>query len=123
MPFLIAFYSMLSNAIDLRQASWLWIKDLSGPDPLHILPILIVVTMYISQKSMPQGGMDPAQQRMMQLLTPLMLGLISWNLPAGLGIYWAISNVLMWVQQIVINQTEFGKQVRKTVEKRASKKR
>jgi len=123
MPFLIAFYSMLSNAIDLRQASWLWIKDLSGPDPLHILPILIVVTMYFSQKSMPQGGMDPAQQRMMQLITPLMLGLISWNLPAGLGIYWAISNVLMWVQQIVINQTEFGKQVRKTVEKRATKKR
>jgi len=79
--------------------------------------------MYFSQKSMPQGGMDPAQQRMMQLITPLMLGLISWNLPAGLGIYWAISNVLMWVQQIVINQTEFGKQVRKTVEKRATKKR
>lgn len=123
MPFLFAFYSMLSNAIDLRQASWLWISDLSGADPLHILPIGIVITMYLSQKSMPQGGMDPAQQRMMQLITPLMLGLISWNLPAGLGIYWAISNVLMWVQQIVINRTEFGKQVRKTVDKRAMRKR
>ncbi|HEY6969117.1 MAG TPA: membrane protein insertase YidC [Candidatus Angelobacter sp.] len=123
MPFLFAFYSMLGNAIDLRQATWLWIHDLSGPDPLHILPIAIVITMYLSQKSMPQGGMDPAQQRMMQLLTPLMLGLISWNLPAGLGIYWAISNVLMWIQQIVINRTEFGKQVRKTVDKRAMRKR
>ena len=118
MPFLFAFYSMLGNAIELRQASWLWIQDLSGPDPVHILPIAIVITMYFSQKSMPQGGMDPAQQKMMQLLTPLMLGLISWNLPAGLGIYWAISNVLMWVQQIVINRTEFGKQVRKTIDKR-----
>ena len=123
MPFLFAFYSMLSNAIDLRQASWMWIHDLSGADPLHILPIAIVITMFFSQKSMPQGGMDPAQQRMMQLITPLMLGLISWSLPAGLGIYWAISNILMWVQQIMINRTEFGKQVRKTVEKRAIRKR
>jgi YidC/Oxa1 family membrane protein insertase len=123
LPFLYAFYAMLGNAIDLRQAGWLWIRDLSAADPLHILPILIVVSMFLSSKSMPQGGMDPAQQRMMQLITPLMLGLISWNLPAGLGIYWAISNLLMWVQQIAINQTEFGKQVRKTVEKRATRKR
>lgn len=123
LPFLYAFYAMLGNAIELRQASWLWISDLSAPDPLHILPILIVISMFISSKSMPQGGMDPAQQRMMQLITPLMLGLISWNLAAGLGIYWAISNLLMWVQQAVINQTEFGKQVRKTVEKRAMRKR
>lgn len=123
LPFLYAFYAMLGNAIELRQATWLWISDLSAPDPLHILPILIVISMFISSKSMPQGGMDPAQQRMMQLITPLMLGLISWNLAAGLGIYWAISNLLMWVQQIVINRTEFGKQVRKTVEKRAMRKR
>jgi YidC/Oxa1 family membrane protein insertase len=123
LPFLYAFYAMLGNAIDLRQARWLWIHDLSASDPLHILPILITVTMFLSSKSMPQGGMDPAQQKMMQLMTPLMLGIISWNLPAGLGIYWAISNMLAWVQQLVINQTEFGKQVRKTVEKRALRKR
>ena len=123
LPFLYAFYAMLGNAIELRQANWLWIHDLSSADPLHVLPILIVVSMFLSSKSMPQGGMDPAQQKMMQLITPLMLGLISWNLAAGLGIYWAISNVLMWVQQIVINQTEFGKQVRKTVAKRAQRKR
>ncbi len=123
MPFLFAFYSMLGNAIELRQAGWLWIHDLSAADPLHILPILIVISMFLSSKSMPQGGMDPAQQRMMQLITPLMLGLISWNLAAGLGIYWAISNLLMWVQQIAINRTEFGQQVRKTVEKRAARKR
>jgi YidC/Oxa1 family membrane protein insertase len=123
MPFLFAFYSMLGNAIDLRQASWLWIRDLSAADPIHILPISIIVTMYLSQKSMPQAGMDPTQQKMLSVMTPLMLGLISWNLAAGLGIYWAISNVLGWVQQIVINRTEFGRQVRKTVEKRAQRKR
>jgi YidC/Oxa1 family membrane protein insertase len=123
MPFLFAFYSMLGNAIDLRQANWLWIHDLSAADPLHILPIAIIVTMFLSQKSMPQAGMDPAQQKMLSFLTPVMLGLISWNLAAGLGVYWAISNVLGWVQQVVINRTEFGKQVRKTVEKRAVRKR
>ncbi|HEY6250854.1 MAG TPA: YidC/Oxa1 family insertase periplasmic-domain containing protein, partial [Candidatus Angelobacter sp.] len=123
LPFLYAFYSVLGNAIDLRQASWIWIHDLSGADPLHILPILIMITMYFSQKTLPQGGMEPAQQKMMQIVMPLMLGLISWGLPAGLGIYWAISNLLAWVQQIAINRTEFGKQVRKTMEKRAVRKR
>jgi YidC/Oxa1 family membrane protein insertase len=123
MPFLFAFYSMLGNAIDLRQASWLWIHDLSAADPLHIIPIGIVITMFLSQKSMPQAGMDPAQQKMLSVMTPLMLGLISWNLAAGLGVYWAISNLLGWFQQLVINRTEFGQQVRKTVEKRAIRKR
>lgn len=123
LPFLYAFYSVLGNAIDLRLANWLWIGDLSGADPLHILPIGIMVTMYLSQKTLPQGGMEPAQQKMMQIFMPLMLGLISWGLPAGLGIYWAISNVMAWVQQIAINRTEFGKQVRKTMEKRAVRKR
>jgi YidC/Oxa1 family membrane protein insertase len=123
LPFLYAFYAMLGNAIELRQAGWLWIHDLSSADPLHILPIFIVISMFLSSKSMPQGGMDPAQQKMLQFFTPMMLGLISWNLAAGLGVYWAISNVLMWVQQLLINRTEFGQQVRKTVEKRAMRKR
>lgn len=123
MPFLFAFYSMLGNAVELRQASWLWIKDLSSPDPIHILPIAIVITMFLTQKSTPAAGMDPAQQKMMQVMTPLMLGVISWNLAAGLGVYWAISNVIGYVQQAVMNRTAFGKQVRKTVERRAQRKK
>ena len=123
MPFLFAFYSMLGNAIELRQANWLWIHDLAAPDPVHILPIAIIVTMFITQKSTPQGGMDPAQQKMMQIFTPVMMGIISWNLSSGLGIYWAISNNLGWVQQLGINQTEFGRQVRKSMERRATRKR
>jgi len=123
MPFLFAFYSMLGNAIELRQASWLWIKDLSAPDPLHILPIVIIITMFFSQRSMPQGGMDPTQQKMMNLMGPIMLGVISWGVAAGLCVYWAISNVLGYVQQIAINRSELGKQVRKTVERRAKRKK
>jgi YidC/Oxa1 family membrane protein insertase len=123
LPFLYAFYAMLGNAIELRQARWLWIHDLSAADPWHALPILIMMSTFLSSRSMPQAGMDPTQQKIMQLMTPVMLGLISWNLPAGLGIYWAISNVLLGVQQMVLNRTQFGKQVRKTVEKRAMRKR
>src|SRR5260370_11281879 len=83
MPFLFAFYSVLANAIELRHASWLWIHDLSAPDPLHILPIIIVVPMFFSQRNMPQGGMDPGQQKMMNLMGPLMFGIFSWSTPAG----------------------------------------
>jgi YidC/Oxa1 family membrane protein insertase len=123
MPFLFAFYSMLGNAVELRQADWLWIKDLSSSDPVHILPIAIVITMFLTQKSTPTAGMDPAQQKMMQIMTPLMLGVISWSLPAGLGVYWAFSNLLGYVQQTVMNRTEFGKQARKTADRRAKRKK
>jgi YidC/Oxa1 family membrane protein insertase len=123
MPFLFAFYSMLGNAIELRLANWLWIKDLSAPDPIHVLPILIVVTMFIMQKSTPQAGMDPAQQKMMNMMAPLMIGGISWSVAAGLCVYWAISNVLGYVQQVVINRSELGQQVRKAQERRATRKK
>ncbi|HEV2961432.1 MAG TPA: membrane protein insertase YidC [Candidatus Angelobacter sp.] len=123
MPFLFAFYSMLGNAIELRQASWLWVHNLAAPDPLHILPIAIAITMFVTQKSTPQAGMDPAQQKMFAFMTPLMMGVISWSVAAGLGIYWGLSNILGWLQQIAINRTEFGKQVRKTVERRATRKK
>jgi len=50
-------------AIDLRHAGWGMVHDLSAPDPWHILPIAIVVTMFFMQRLTPQAGMDPAQQR------------------------------------------------------------
>src|ERR1041385_7188840 len=96
MPFLIAFYSMLNNAIALRHASWLWIHDLSLPDPIHILPILIMVSMYVQQKSAPQAGMDPAQQKILQFMGPLMIGGFSWGVASGLSIFWALSTPLGW---------------------------
>ena len=123
MPFLFAFYSMLNNAIELRQANWLWIHDLSLPDPLHILPIVIIVAMFVQQKSAPQGGIDPAQQKILAFMGPMMFGAFSWGMPAGLSIYLALSTLLGWVQQTVINRSELGQQVRKTIEKRNARKR
>lgn len=123
MPFLFAFYSMLNNAIELRQANWLWIHDLSMPDPLHILPIVIIVAMFVQQRSAPQGGIDPAQQKIMAFMGPVMFGAFSWGMPAGLSIYLSLSTLLGWLQQTLINRSELGQQVRKTIEKRNARKR
>jgi len=98
MPFLFAYYRMLGVALDLRQAHWLWIHDLSSADPYHILPIAVIVSMVVMQRMTPQAGMDPAQQRMMNIFMPLMLGYISWYLAAGLCLYWSIGNLIQMVQ-------------------------
>ena len=122
MPFLFAYYRMLNVAMDLRHAPWLWIHDLSAPDPWHILPVAIIVTMLVMQRMTPQAGMDPAQQKMMNIMMPGMLGLMSWNLPAGLGLYWSAGQLIGIVQQSVMNRTSLGREMREMMEKRARKK-
>jgi YidC/Oxa1 family membrane protein insertase len=122
-PFLVAFYSMLGSAIELRHAQFLWMRDLSSPDPYHILPILIIVTTLAVQKMTPQAGMDPAQQKVMTLMMPVMLGVISWNLSSGLCVYWVVGNLISIIQQYWTNNyTHFGKEMRAEAEKRARKK-
>jgi YidC/Oxa1 family membrane protein insertase len=122
MPFLFAYYSMLGAALDLRHAPWLWIRDLSSPDPWHLLPIGIIITMLLTQRMTPQPGMDPAQQKMMTLMMPLMLGVISWNLAAGLCLYWSEGNLIAIAQQAVMNRTSLGREMREIALKRARKK-
>lgn len=122
MPFLFAYYRMLNVAMDLRHAPWMWVHDLSAPDPLHILPIAIIVTMLLMQRMTPQAGMDPAQQKMMNVMMPGMLGIMSWNLPAGLGLYWSAGQLIGIVQQSVMNRTSLGREMREMMEKRARKK-
>jgi YidC/Oxa1 family membrane protein insertase len=122
MPFLFAYYRMLNVAIDLRHASWLWVHDLSSPDPHYILPIAIVVTMFLMQRMTPQAGMDPAQQKMMNFMMPAMMGYISFTLPAGLGLYWAMGQLIGIVQQATLNRTSLGREMREMMAKRARKK-
>jgi YidC/Oxa1 family membrane protein insertase len=122
MPFLFAYYRMLNVAMDLRHAPWMWVHDLSAPDPWHILPVAIIITMLIMQRMTPQAGMDPAQQKMMNIMMPGMLGIMSWNLPAGLGLYWSAGQLIGIVQQSVMNRTSLGREMREMMEKRARKK-
>ncbi|MGO9086813.1 MAG: membrane protein insertase YidC [Candidatus Sulfotelmatobacter sp.] len=122
LPFLWAYYKMLAIALDLRHAHWLWIHDLSAADPIFLLPIFMVVSMLVAQKMTPQAGMDPAQQKMMNIMMPLMMGFIFFRLPAGLNLYYAESNLISIVQQAVMNRTKLGREMREMMEKRARKK-
>jgi YidC/Oxa1 family membrane protein insertase len=122
MPFLFAYYSMLGAVIDLRHAPWAWVRDLSSPDPTYLLPIAIVASMFLVQRMTPQGVMDPAQQKMMNIFMPMMLGFVSLNLAAGLCLYWSVGNVISIVQQQVMNRTSLGREMREMAEKRAKKK-
>jgi YidC/Oxa1 family membrane protein insertase len=97
MPFLIAFYRVLTVAIELRGASFLWIPDLSQKDPLFITPVLMAVSMFVMQRMTPTA-MDPAQQRMMMIM-PLVLGVMFFAAPGGLNLYWLVSNLCAIVQQ------------------------
>jgi len=122
MPFLFAYYRMLGVAIDLRHAHWLWIRDLSSPDPHFILPTLLVISMIATQRMTPQAGMDPQQQKMMNWMMPLMMGFIFYNLAAGLNLYYGESNLISIVQQIIMNRTKLGREMREIAAKRARKK-
>ncbi len=105
LPFLYAFYRVLSIAIELRHAPWLWVTDLSGPEtlPLHLLPIILVVTQFATQKMTPAAGVDPNQQRMM-LIMPLMFGFMFYSLSSGLVLYYLTSNLVGIAQQLIINR-------------------
>jgi YidC/Oxa1 family membrane protein insertase len=120
-PLLFGFYRMLGNVIELRQAHWLWLPDLSAPDPWHILPITVVISMFLTQYFTPSPGMDPAQQKMMAFTMPAVFGFMMWNYGSGLSLYWAFSNFIGVGTQWVINRTEMGREMREIAAKRAAK--
>jgi YidC/Oxa1 family membrane protein insertase len=122
MPLFFAYYRMLLNAVELRQAHWLWLPDLSQPDPTHILPILIIITMFLTQYITPSPGMDPAQRRMMAFMMPVIFGFMLWHYASGLALYWGTSNILYLAMQIGINRSHWGKEMHAIAARRAAKK-
>jgi len=104
-PFFIAFYKVLTVAIEMRGASWLWVTDLSQPEqlPIRILPVTMIVTQFVLQKMTPSTTADPAQQRMM-LLMPLVLGFMFYGVSSGLVLYWLTGNLVGIIQQLVFNR-------------------
>ena len=122
MPFLFAFYQMLANAIELRQAPFLWLHDLSAPDKLFIMPVVIVISTYLVQKMTPSSGMDPKQQQMMNLFMPLMIGYFSYAMPSGLSVYWIVGNIIGMIQTYLTSRSSLGREMRAEMEKRARKK-
>jgi YidC/Oxa1 family membrane protein insertase len=103
MPVLLAFYSLLGGAIEIRGEPFFgWIHDLSMPDPFYITPIIMAGTMFVQQKMTPSTA-DPAQQRMM-LMMPLVFGFMFLKASSGLVLYWLVSNVWAIGQQYVTNR-------------------
>ena len=78
------------------------------PDPLHILPILIIITMFLTQYITPSPGMDPAQRRMMAIMMPVIFGFMLWHYASGLALYWGTGNIINLVMQVGINQSQHG---------------
>jgi YidC/Oxa1 family membrane protein insertase len=122
MPLFFAYYRVLLNAVELRQAHWFWLTDLSSPDPLHILPILIIGSMFLVQFITPSPGMDPAQRRMMAIMMPVIFGFSMWHFASGLALYWGTGNIINLAIQIGINQSSIGKEMHAIAAKRAAKK-
>ncbi|MGE5126478.1 MAG: YidC/Oxa1 family insertase periplasmic-domain containing protein, partial [Betaproteobacteria bacterium] len=118
MPFLFAFYRVLSVAVELRGAPFLWIADLAQKDPLFVTPVLMGVSMFAMQKMTP-SAMDPAQQRIMMLMPLMLAGMFLWA-PAGLNLYWLTSNVWSLLQQWA-EMTLLRKQPAKAARERRTK--
>ena len=110
-PILLAFYSMLSVAIELRGAPFvLWIRDLSQHDPYLVLPLLMGASMIVQQRMTPTAGANATQASMMRLMPVVFTVLFLW-VPSGLVLYWLVNNVLGIGQQAWINRSMNAQQV------------
>jgi YidC/Oxa1 family membrane protein insertase len=93
---------VLLESVELRQAEFfLWIADLSVKDPFYVLPILTGLSMFLLQKLQPVTVQDPMQQKIMQLMPVFMSIFFLW-FPAGLVLYWFISNLITLTQAKII---------------------
>jgi YidC/Oxa1 family membrane protein insertase len=102
MPFFFAFYWVLVESVEMRQAPFmLWIDDLSAQDPFYVLPVLMGAAMYFQTRLSPAPP-DPVQARMMQIMPIVFAGLLIF-LPAGLVAYQLTNTVLSILQQWRIN--------------------
>ena len=105
LPFFIAFYSVLTVAIEIRQAGWLWVTDLSQPEQIaiRVLPLTMVVSQFWMQSLTPTPTTDPTQARLMKFM-PLMFGFLFYGFSSGLVLYWLTSNLVGVLQQVVLNR-------------------
>ena len=123
MPILIAFFQTLRSSVMLWGAHFLWIKDLSEPDAIYtlpqslplignnvnLLPILMLVVFVLQQKMSPTGmgggtAQAAQQQKMMSMMMPIVFGVLFYNMPSGLVLYFTVSTVLGIGQQWLVRR-------------------
>jgi YidC/Oxa1 family membrane protein insertase len=103
MPILSGMFYALRNYNYVSHPGFLWIKTLSGTDRFYILPLLAALTTYLSS----QQGLTPdsgQQGKMMLLVMPVVIGYMTLHFPAGLGLYWVVSNVVQIVHQHLLQR-------------------
>jgi YidC/Oxa1 family membrane protein insertase len=107
-PLLIAFYTAVTVSLEVRQASFLWLPDLSAADPWHLLEFAFAISMVLSMKFTPTAATvtpeQQMQQKMMTYLMPIMMLWVMWSAPSGLLLYWFFGNIVSFGQQMVINR-------------------
>ena len=99
LPIFFALYKALLVSIQMRNANFLWIHDLSAMDPYFILPILMGLTMWLQQilqtpqsKTSDKNDVTAQTQKVMKWM-PLLFTLMFVWMPAGLVLYWTVSNI------------------------------
>lgn len=103
-PLIIALFYVFQG-FDYQGAGFLWLTDLTKPDPYYILPILSGLTTYFSSKIMtPSTGNGPNSTAMMTTGMAIMFGFMSLKFPGALVLYWTISNIIQMVQSYVLNK-------------------
>jgi len=103
MPFFLAFYWVLLESVEMRQAPFaLWITDLSSRDPFFILPVIMGAAMLMQQRLNPAPA-DPVQAKVMQIMPIVFTGFFAF-FPAGLVLYWVTNTALSIAQQWYVNK-------------------
>lgn len=102
MPILFAFFFVFLNTIELRGAPWLWLPDLSRPDPLYIIPVLMGGSMFLVSK-LGQKGIPPnPQAKMMLYIMPAFMTFLFLRFSSGLNLYYASQNIASIPQQWLV---------------------
>jgi YidC/Oxa1 family membrane protein insertase len=107
-PLLLAFYTAVTVSMEVRQASFVWLPDLSAADPWHFLEFAFALSMILSMKFTPQAATvtpeQQMQQKMMTYFMPVMMLWVMWSAPSGLLLYWFTGNIVSFGQQMLINK-------------------
>jgi YidC/Oxa1 family membrane protein insertase len=110
--FLALFFSLQSPEFTKligTTSQFLWMGSIAKPDPTYIMPILIGITMWLTQKTMPAAG---GQSQMIMMLMPVFIIFVSVPFAAGVQIYWVVSNLIAWAQQAYIMSVKVPKAVK-----------
>jgi YidC/Oxa1 family membrane protein insertase len=116
MPVLFALFFVFQNTIELRGASFLWLPDLSRPDPIYVIPLIMGLSMFGLSK-VGQMGMEPnPQMKMMLYVMPVMMTFLFLNFASGLNLYYAVSNISSIPQQWLLARERMKRTARQIVE-------